>query len=171
MSRSNLFTNPTYQTNTTGWSAAQNLNIRITNSQRSATTATITTSTAHGFLVGDSVTISGTNGNSALHGTYIITAVPTSVTFRYTTTTSGTITSATDTGTATVFGLAPSANTKTISNSQRTTTTALITTSAAHGFVVGDVVTIAGTTSNTPLHGTYTITKIGRASCRERVCS
>jgi hypothetical protein len=160
MSRSNLFTNPTYQTNTTGWSAAQNLNKRIINSQRSSTTATITTSTDHGFLVGDSVTISGTNGNSALHGTYTITAVPTSVTFRYTTSTSGTITSAADTGTATVFGLAPSANTKTISNSQRSTTTALITTSASHGFVVGDVVTIAGTNGNTPLHGTYTITGV-----------
>jgi len=160
MSRSNLFTNPTYQTNTTGWSAAQKINKRIINSQRSATTATITTSTAHGFLVGDSVTIAGTNGNSALHGTYTITAIPTSVTFRYTTATSGTITSAADTGTATVFGLAPSANTKTISNSQRSTTTALITTSASHGFAVGDVVTIAGTNGNTPLHGTYTITGV-----------
>jgi hypothetical protein len=128
MSRSNLFTNPTYQTNTTGWSAAQNLNKRIINSQRSSTTATITTSTDHGFLVGDTVTISGTNGNSALHGTYTITAVPTSVTFRYTTATSGTITSAADTGTATVFGLAPSTNTKTINNSERSGTTALITT-------------------------------------------
>ena len=159
MSRSNLFTNPTYQTNTTGWSAAQNLNIRITNSQRSTTTATITTDTDHGFLVGDSVTIAGT-GNAALHGTFTVTAAPTSTTFRYTTTTSGTIASAADIGTATAFGLAPSTNTKTISNSQRTTTTALITTSAAHEFVVGDVVTIAGTTSNTPLHGTYTITTV-----------
>ena len=44
--------------------------------------------------------ISGTNGNSALHGTYTITAVPTTTTFTYTTTTSGTITSAADTGTA-----------------------------------------------------------------------
>ena len=159
MSRSNLFTNPTYQTNTTGWSAAQNLNKRITNSQRSTTTATITTDTDHGFLVGDSVTVAGT-GNAALHGTFTVTAAPTSTTFRYTTTTSGTISSAADIGTATAFGLAPSTNTKTISNSQRTTTTALITTSAAHGFVVGDVVTIAGTTSNTPLHGTYTITTV-----------
>ena len=72
----------------------------ISNSARSGTTATITTSTAHGMRVGDSVTISGTNGNSALHGTYTITAVPTTTTFTYTTTTSGTITSAADTGTA-----------------------------------------------------------------------
>jgi hypothetical protein len=74
----------------------------ISNSQRTSTTATITTSTAHTFEVGDTVTISGTNGNSALHGTYTITAVPTTTTFTYTTTTSGTITSAVDTGTALV---------------------------------------------------------------------
>jgi hypothetical protein len=74
----------------------------ISNSQRTGTTATITTSTAHGFEAGDTVTISGTNGNSALHGTYTITTVPTTTTFTYTTTTSGTITSAADTGTALV---------------------------------------------------------------------
>jgi len=72
----------------------------ISNSARAGSVATITTSTAHGMRVGDRVTISGTNGNSALHGTYTITAVPTTTTFTYTTTTSGTITSAADTGTA-----------------------------------------------------------------------
>ena len=74
----------------------------ISNSQRTGTTATLTTSTAHGFAVGDSVTVSGTNGNAALHGTYTIATVPTTTTFTYTTTTSGTITSAADTGTALV---------------------------------------------------------------------
>jgi hypothetical protein len=74
----------------------------ISNSARSGSTATITTSTAHGFRVGDSVTIAGTNGNSALHGTYTILTVPTTTTFTYTTATSGTITSAADTGTALV---------------------------------------------------------------------
>ena len=74
----------------------------ISNSARTGSTATITTSTAHGFRVGDSVTIAGTNGNSALHGTYTIASVPTTTTFTYTTTTSGTITPAADTGTALV---------------------------------------------------------------------
>jgi hypothetical protein len=71
----------------------------ISNSARSGTTATLTTSTAHGLRVGDEITVAGTNGNSALHGTYTITAVPTTTTLTYTTTTSGTITSAADTGT------------------------------------------------------------------------
>jgi hypothetical protein len=48
------------------------------------------------------VTVSGTNGNPALEGTWTIATVPTTTTFTYTTTTSGTITSAADTGTALV---------------------------------------------------------------------
>jgi len=75
----------------------------ISNTYRTNTTATITTSTAHGFSVGESVTIAGTNGNAPLHGTYTITAVPTTTTFTYTTTTSGTITSGADTGSAVVL--------------------------------------------------------------------
>jgi len=74
----------------------------ISNSARSGTTATITTSAAHGFAVGDTVTVSGTNGNPSLEGTWTITAVPTTTTFTYTTTTSGTISSAADTGSAVV---------------------------------------------------------------------
>jgi hypothetical protein len=74
----------------------------ISNSARAGSVATITTSTAHGFAVGEEVTIAGTNGNSALHGTYAIASIPTDTTFTYTTTTSGTITSAADTGTAVV---------------------------------------------------------------------
>ena len=74
----------------------------ITNSARTGTTATLTTSTAHGFAAGDTVVVSGTNGNPSLEGTWTITTVPSTTTFTYTTTTSGTISSAEDTGTALV---------------------------------------------------------------------
>jgi hypothetical protein len=74
----------------------------ISNSARTGSTATLTTSTAHGFVAGDTVVVSGTNGNPELEGTWTITTVPTTTTFTYTTTTSGTITSAVDTGTALV---------------------------------------------------------------------
>ena len=74
----------------------------ISNSARTGTTATLTTSTAHGFVAGDTVVVSGTNGNPSLEGTWTITAVPTTTTFTYTTTTSGTISSNADTGTALV---------------------------------------------------------------------
>jgi hypothetical protein len=74
----------------------------ISNSARTGSTATLTTSTAHGFVAGDTVVVSGTNGNPSLEGTWTIASVPTTTTFTYTTTTSGTITSAVDTGTALV---------------------------------------------------------------------
>ena len=73
----------------------------ISNAARTTTTATLTTSTAHGFRVGDSVTVAAVT-NTTLNGTFTITAVPTTTTFTYTTTTSGTIASAADTGTALV---------------------------------------------------------------------
>jgi hypothetical protein len=71
----------------------------ISNSERTGSTATLTTSSAHTLRVGDEITVDGTNGNSELHGTYTITAVPTPTTLTYTTSTTGTITSAADTGT------------------------------------------------------------------------
>ena len=68
----------------------------ITNVARSTTTATITVG-ANDFIVGDSVVVAGLT-NTALNGTYTLTAV-TSTTVDYTTATSGTITSVADTGT------------------------------------------------------------------------
>ena len=53
----------------------------ITNKARTSGTATLTTGAAHGFEVGQSVTIAGVD--AALNGTYTITAVPTTTTFRY----------------------------------------------------------------------------------------
>jgi len=73
---------------------------------RSGTTATITTSPAHGFASGRIVTValtSGPTGFAALNGTFTITGV-TSTTFTYTTVTSGTITSGAAVGTASAQG-------------------------------------------------------------------
>lgn len=61
----------------------------------------IWTAAPHGFAVGDVVTVAGTNGNPDLEGDWTITDI-TSDTFQYQTVTSGTITEAEDTGTATI---------------------------------------------------------------------
>jgi hypothetical protein len=53
----------------------------INNKARTSGTVTLTTGTNHGYEVGQSVTISGVE--TALNGTYTITAVPTPTTFRY----------------------------------------------------------------------------------------
>lgn len=74
----------------------------VTTAARSTTTATITTSTAHGLSAGQSVTValtSGPTGYAALNGTYLITATPSTTQIQYTTTTSGTITSGAAVGT------------------------------------------------------------------------
>ena len=77
----------------------------ITNSYRTGTTVTLTTSAAHGLSVGSLVAIDGTNGNPSTEGNaYVVTVVPTSTTFKYTTAASGTITSAADTGVVTIVG-------------------------------------------------------------------
>jgi hypothetical protein len=73
----------------------------VSNVARAGSTATITTSAAHTFAAGDTVVVSGLE-NDALDGTYTIGTVPTSTTFTYTTTTSGTINSVSDSGTALV---------------------------------------------------------------------
>ena len=73
----------------------------VSNVARSSATATITTSTAHGFRAGDEVVVTGLT-NTALNGTYTIATVPSTTTFTYTTATSGNISSTADSGTAVV---------------------------------------------------------------------
>lgn len=78
----------------------------VTTAARTGTTATITTSPAHGFAVSRSVTVALTSGPTnfaLLNGTFTITAV-TATTFTYTTSTSGTITSGAAVGTASAQG-------------------------------------------------------------------
>ena len=77
------------------------LSATVSNVARTSSTATITTSAAHSFAAGDSVTVDGLE-NTALNGTYTITTVPSSTTFTYTTSTSGSIASTADSGTALV---------------------------------------------------------------------
>ena len=53
----------------------------VSNKALTSNIATLTTGTAHGFLVGQSVTVAGVD--STFNGTYTITAVPTTTSFRY----------------------------------------------------------------------------------------
>jgi hypothetical protein len=64
----------------------------INNKARTGTTATLTTTAAHNLVVNQVVTIASVE--SALNGKVVVTSVPTSTTFTYTTATSGTIASA-----------------------------------------------------------------------------
>jgi hypothetical protein len=161
----NLPTNgPVDYASATGTQAA------ISTVARTTTTATITTSSAHGFIVGDSITIaltSGPTGYAALNGTWTITTSATATTFTFTTGTSGTITSGAAVGTAIrnkltysksdiTSPLTVSPNTTVYVGKANTVTAVLrtyddpsnpaelstvtVTTSAAHGFIAGDYV-------------------------------
>jgi hypothetical protein len=54
----------------------------ITNVVKTSGTVTITTSAAHGFSIGDSVTVAATS-NTAVNGTFTVDTVPTTTTFTY----------------------------------------------------------------------------------------
>ena len=79
----------------------------ISNVARSASTATVTTSSNHGFSIGRQVTISlasGPSGYAALMGVFTISSTPTNTTFTFVTSSSGTITSGAATGSAVLEG-------------------------------------------------------------------
>ena len=158
--------------------------------------ATLTTSEAHNFILGETVTISGVDIN--FDGTYEIIAIPSSTQFSYaatrtnarsivnkemsndimTLTTSGAHGFVQDEGvnvsevdlsfnggyfidslTATTFSyLRERATQKTVSIRARTANVATITTSAAHGFAVGERVTIRNVGGG--FDGTHTITSL-----------
>jgi Metallo-peptidase family M12B Reprolysin-like len=109
-------------------------------------TATIATSASHTLKVGDVVTIAGV-GVAGYNGTWTVTAVPSSRAFQYTNPTAGLANS----GGGTVTLAAPGAT--------ESGTTATISTSAAHGRSVGEVVTISGV-SPSGYNGTFTITAV-----------
>ena len=106
----------------------------ITNVALTSNVATITTSLAHGYSTGDSVTVDASN--NTFDGTYVITGTPTTTTFTY----------------ANTYSTA-----KTITNVELTSNVAIIT-SAAHGYSIGDYVTVDA--SNNTFDGNYTITAV-----------
>lgn len=107
--------------------------------------AILTTSSAHTYSVGDSVVIA--NVDATFDGTYTITAVPNTTTFKYAKAVAD-ITSV----------AATTALTSTITNKELTSNSATLTTSSAHGYLVGESVAVTGV--NATFNGTHTITSI-----------
>ena len=149
---------------------------------RAGNVVTITTTSAHGLSPGQSVTIAGVSDTS-FNGTFTITTVPSTTTFTYAqtgadaTSGGGTVSASTvkwsvngvDGGNATFGTISttgfysapaslPPATTATIASNGavRSNNVVTITTTAAHNFVVGQVVTISGVT-DTSFNGTFAI--------------
>lgn len=124
----------------------------VTTASRSGTTVTLTTDTAHGFAVGDTISVAGLG--DVFDGNYVSTLGTGGTTVTYETATSGTIDTTYFYATATIRDTqdtaAGSATPITITNrsftldSNSSIGTATITTESAHGLLVGDTVKIAG---------------------------
>ena len=103
---------------------------------------TITTTTNHNFVTGNTVTIGGVMGNTAANGNFTVTKVAAN-----TFTLNG------------VSGVGLAASTYTVSSASAATPI-VITTSGNHPFVTGNSVTVTGVPGNTAANGTFTITKL-----------
>jgi hypothetical protein len=104
--------------------------IAITNKALTSNVATITTASAHELIPTQTVNIF--NVDATFNGVHDVVSTPTSTTF------TANITS------TNVASTAISANTKTITTKQITDFVGKITTSAAHGFNIGDTVVVSG---------------------------
>jgi type IV pilus assembly protein PilY1 len=107
--------------------------LTIASVSKSGGVGTVTTLLAHGLVVGDSVTIAGTTD---FNGTVSVTSVPSTTSFKFTTSNGN--------------------KTNLLGTVTKTTTTASVTTAAAHGFAVGDKITVAGA-SPTAFNGVFTV--------------
>ncbi|MDT8990649.1 hypothetical protein RQP54_07190 [Curvibacter sp. APW13] len=125
--------------------------VAVTSLTRSGTTATVNTSAAHGFAVGDSIRIAGADQNE-YNGTQAVLAVGSSTSFTFTTVeyppaaASGSYTVSKPTTPKSVTSLTRSGGTVTV-------------TSAAHGFSNGNSITISGA-SPAEYNGTFTIANV-----------
>jgi hypothetical protein len=127
----------------------------------SGNTATITTSANHPFIVGQTVTIEGAS-DAGYNGTVVITAVPATNQFSYTTvgsnlpaaTAVGTIVSGTSRAISSITSVAGASFS--ISAATFAAGVATITTAANHSFVAGQFVVIAGVGAG-QYNGTYQI--------------
>ena len=114
--------------------------------EENGNTVTIATGSAHTLQVGDTVVITNV-AVAEYNGTWTVTAVPTTRSFQYTNPITDLVTSGGGTLTLAAPGATESGNVVTIS------------TSAAHGRSVGDVVVISGV-GVSGYNGTYTVTAV-----------
>jgi len=130
----------------------------ITNKALTSNVATLTVATAHGYAVGDVVTIGGVD--TTFDGTYVVASIPTTTTFTYALTATN-VTSA-GVSPAGIISKVTATSGVTISNKYKKNTVATLTTSASHGLALGDTVYIA--IGDTAIQGRFTVTGVPSAT-------
>lgn len=122
--------------------------VAISTASWSSNTATITTTTAHGFAVGNSISVTGVSPSN-YNGTFVVTAVPNSTQFQYALATDPFVT------------LSGRVNSRTVSTASWAVGTVTIDTSSAHGLSVGTSITVTGfDNANTGYNGTFLVTAV-----------
>jgi hypothetical protein len=128
---------------------------RVTVKALSSNVATITTSEAHGFVVGEKVRIVGVDpqvgGGPQFDGVYTITSLPSNTSFTYNKTGSNIVSTS-------VFGGFVSAKSRKVRNRELIGNVATLITDAAHGAIFGERITVTG--MGAPFDGTHTVTGI-----------
>ena len=139
-----------------------NVSRAVSNKALTSNLATITTSSNHGISqVGTLVSIQGVDTN--LDGLYPIYTIPGLNTFTFVKTTANIISAAvTPNGSAIFNTLIGSGTSGTITNNAITNGTAIITTTAAHGLAIGDIVQV--NTGTTGTNGTFVVLAVPSAS-------
>lgn len=139
-----------------------NVSRAVSNKALTSNLATITTSSNHGISnVGTLVSIQGVDTN--LDGLYPIFTIPGLNTFTFVKTTSNITSAAVSPNGSAIFNtLTATATAGTISNQAIVNYTGIITTGAAHGLAVGDIVSV--NTGTTGTNGVFTVTAIPTAS-------
>jgi hypothetical protein len=130
----------------------------ISNKALTTNVATLTTPTAHGFAIGDVVTIGGVD--TTFDGTYVVASIPTTTTFTYALTAAN-VTSAAVSPAGIISDIA-SLSGVAINNKYKKNTVATLTTSSSHGLAVGDTVQIA--IGDTSIQGRFTVTGVPSAT-------
>jgi DNA-binding beta-propeller fold protein YncE len=146
-----LFTAPATPPTTSSATIATNGAVRTsTGAVRTSNVVLVTTTAAHGFAIGQSVTISGV-ADASFNGSFTIASLPSTVSFTYAQSGSN---ASSNGGTAT-----SGSSTATITTGSIVT----ITTTAAHGFAAGASVTIASV-SDASFNGSFTIVSVPSAA-------
>lgn len=137
----------------------------VSNKALASDVATLTTSAAHGFLVGQTVTVAGVD--STFNGNYTISATS-SNTFSYTKVANA-VSSTSASGSATrgpgytaVSSLDSGTDTVSVSATALTNNVAVITTTSAHGFSLGQQIYVTG--AGAPFDGAHVITSVPSAT-------
>ncbi len=131
--------------------------VSVSSLTRVGTVATVTTGSAHGFLVGDSITISGAT-QTDYNGIKTVITKPSTTTFTFNVQEKPVTPAVGGCATPPCYSVSvPGAGTQAITSLSRVNNLVTVTTAVAHGFSTGNSITIAGS-NQSEYNNNFTVT-------------